>query len=133
MYPRDWKLFLEKGSGREMAIAQVTSEIVSHLNAISEKVYIHHDYARKAIDRHGLKVSDFMFIFDIIEDGRALADRERHVTFMHLTPRGWFQVSVKRAEASGRLYIATFYKTNLLEVRRKTKKYQVLRNEKRAT
>jgi hypothetical protein len=125
-------MFLERGGGREVAIAQVSAEIARYLGATSDKVYLHHDYLVKAIERHGLRITDFMFLFDVVDFGVALADRERHVTFMYLTPRGWFQISIKRALVSGRLYICTFYKTNLIEYRRKTKKYRHLSNDKRA-
>ena len=103
MYPRDWKLFLEQGADKEIAVAQVDDSVVNHLQATSEKVFIRHDYAQKAITQHDLRISDLVSIFDVVEYGRVLADKERHVTFMHLTNRGWFQLSVKCAQLSRRL------------------------------
>lgn len=130
MYPRDWDMFLNMGGGREIAIAQLPGDVVRYLDAWSDKVFLHHDYARKAVVRHGLTVACFPYLFDTIEFGRGLADRPRHVTFFHRTPLGYFQVTVKRAEVSRRLYVSTFYKTNKGEVERKTKKYPVIRQEK---
>lgn len=104
--------------------------MVAHLGAASDKVYYHHDYVLKAVKQHGVTFSDFSLLFDVVEFGRALADRERHILFMHQTARGWFQAAIKRAEASRRLYVATFYKTNIIEVNRKTKRYPLLRKDK---
>ena len=132
MLPRDWQLFLQKGQGKEMAIAQVSKEIAIFLGAYSDKVFIHHDYAIKAAEKHGVSPEDLCLLFDVVEYGRALADRERHVTFLCQTSRGWFQVTVKRAEASRRLYISTFYKTNRAEADRKSRKYKVIRKDKGA-
>jgi len=127
MYPRDWKLFLEAGHGKEIAIAQLSRAMTIHLGASSERVYLHHDYARKAVEKHRLGPEHFPLIFDTVEYGRALADREAHITFLHETALGWFQVTVKRAMESRRIYVATFYRTSAAEVVRKTKRYPLLR------
>ena len=127
MYPRDWKLFLETGAGKEIAIAQLSRKMTAHLGASSEKVYLHHDYAVKAVVKHRLGPEHFPLIFDTVEYGRALADRDAHITFLHDSALGWFQVTVKRAMESRRIYVATFYKTNVVEVARKTKRYPLLR------
>ncbi len=133
MYPRDWALFLQHGQGKEIACAQLMSpEIVDHLGAASDTLYIGHECAMKAVGKHGLSPEHFALIFDTVEFGMALDDRPRHVTFLHQTALGWFQVTIKRAEVSRRLYVATFYKTNLKEVTRKRGRYPVIRHEKRA-
>ena len=127
MYPRDWRLFLEQGQGKEIAIAQLSAAMTAHLGALSNKVFLHHDYAMKAVVKHNLGPDHFPLIFDAVDNGRALADREAHITFLHHTSLGWFQVTVKRATESKRIYVATFYKTNLVEVTRKTRRHVVLR------
>lgn len=130
MYPRDWKLFLAHGQGKEIAIAQLSADLTAHLNAASNKVYYRHDYVMKAFAAHQTKHSDFGLLFDVVDFGRALADRPHHVLFMHLTARGWFQAAVKCSQDTRRLYVSTFYKTNVLEVNRKTRRYPVLRKDK---
>ena len=130
MYPRDWKLFLEKGDGKEIPIAQLSADMVAHLGAASDKVRFRHDYALKAVTKHGVTYSDFGYLFDVVDCGRALADRPNHILFMHLTHRGWFQAAIKCTQDTRTLYVATFYKTNLLEVNRKTRRHPVLRKDK---
>lgn len=119
MHARDWKQFLTQGAGKEIAIAQISPALVAHLGASSDKVFYRHDYAMKAFEKHTLKYTDFALLFDVVEFGEAFADRAHHVLFIHRTPRGWFQVAVKCAQDTKRLYVATFYKTNQGEVDRK--------------
>lgn len=124
MYLRDWIMFLEKGAGKEIPVAQLPKAIVRHLGAASHFAYLHHDYATKAVTKHNIKPDQFNLIFDTIEKGIPIADRALHVTFLYEAARSkWFQVTVKRAYHSRRIYIATFYKTNEREARRKLKKY----------
>lgn len=130
MYPHDWRLFIEEGAGKEIAFAPVSLEIASHLGAPSTQVWIHHDYALKAVQKHRLEPRHFSLIFETLEYGRVLDDKPRHATFLHLTEDGWLQVTIKRAEDSLRLYVATVYKTNAKEVARKSRRYPLLRGDK---
>ena len=133
MYPRDWQKFLEIGAGKDIACAQLLSdEVLEHLDPLSDKLFIGHDTALKAVSKHRLGPEHFPLIFDTVERGMALADRDRHVTFLHETDLGWFQVTVKCALASRRLYVATFYQTRERDVQSKRRRFRLLRDEKRA-
>ena len=129
MYPRDWHRFIAEGAGNEIAIAQLSLEMTAHLGASSTHVYYHHDYILKAIQKHGMEIQHFPLVFDTVERGKALADRDAHITFLHFDEsfNRWFQVTVKRAFESRRIYVQTFYKTNVREVTRKVKKFTILR------
>lgn len=127
MHAKDWKQFLTQGAGKEIAIAQISAQLVTHLGASSDKVFYRHDYAMKAFNKHNLKTSDFALLFDVVEFGEAFDDRPHHVLFVLLTHRGWFQVAVKCAQDTKRLYVATFYKTNQSEIDRKKKRATQLR------
>jgi hypothetical protein len=128
MNRRDWVGFLKQGAGKEIAIAQLPAAMMNHLGATSNFVYLHHDYALKAVTKHGVDPEHFSLIFDTIDYGRAIADRDLHITFLWDTfPLGWFQVTVKRAFESRRVYISTFYKTNKREALRKLRKYKNLK------
>jgi hypothetical protein len=129
MYPHDWKRFLAEGAGNEIAIAQLSTEMTDHLGALSNRVFYHHDYVMKAVNKHGMLVEHFPLVFDTVERGKALADRAAHITFLHFDEafNRWFQVTVKRAFETKRIYVQTFYKTNVREVTRKVKRFPVLR------
>jgi hypothetical protein len=130
MHPKDWKKFLEKGHGKEIAIAQLSQEMAGHLEASSRDVIVHHDYVLKAIEKHGMVVEQFPMIFETVDFGKALADKPKHITFLHYDKtewNSWFQVTVKRATETRKIYVCTFYKQKEKEVRRKLKKYPLLR------
>ncbi len=129
MREKDWQGFLNRGAGREIAVAQLAPALVSHLGAADDKVYLHHDYAAKAVNKHGLSAMHFPLIFDTIDFGIAVADRDRHLSFFYFdkeTNLGWFQVTVKLA-LTGKLYVATFYKQRQAEVARRLKLYRAIR------
>ena len=128
MYEKDWRQFLAGGAGNEIAIAQVSQAIVAHLGSESEKVYLHHAYARKSVDKHQLTPASFPLIFDTVERGTAIADRVAHVTFFHKDPDSgkWFQVTIKRSRENDRLYLATFHRVKEREVRRRLRKHSPL-------
>ena len=131
MHLRDWRLFLEQGSGKEIAVATAPAEVVSHLQAPSAKVWIHHDYVLKALREHDLPLEAFCHLFDVVDRGVSVADKERHVTFFYESPLGWLHLTIKKALASERLYVCTLYKSNAREVARRVRKFSAL--EKGAT
>ena len=101
--------------------------MADHLQATSRKVYLRHDYARKAAEKHGVTAAQFPAIFDTIERGSAYADKLLHITFYHIVDGVLWQVTIKRAFDTRRLYIATFYQQNQKDVARKTAKVWRLR------
>ena len=129
MLERDWRLFLRDGSGKEIAIAQVPMSIVGYLGATSDKLFLHHTYAMKAAEKHGLSPALFSTIFDIVEFGVAISDKPSHVTFFYLVPevKRWFQVSIKCPEDSKRLYLVTFHRVGVRKVRNKVEKFEVIK------
>lgn len=128
MHERDWKLFLRDGGGKEIAIAQLPARYVGHLGALSDKVYIHHTYAMKAAEKHTVAADLFRIIFDAVEYGEAVADRPRHITFFRFDPESqrWFQVSIKCAADTKRLYLATFHRVKARKVVNRTEKFGTL-------
>jgi len=128
MYPRDWLLFLRDGAGREIPIAQLPHYLTRHLGASSEKVYLHHTYARKAAEKHQLGPEHFPIIFDAVERGVALDDRPHHVTIFHFDPdlQRWFQVVVKKAQDTGRVYLCTFHRVTQRKVENRRAKLRAV-------
>lgn len=130
MHVRDWKLFLDGDWAQEIAIAQLSREMTDYLEAASPFVHLHQDYARKAVDKHQLTPAHFPLIFETVDYGMALADRPRHISFLHFdatTFQKWFQVSVKRGFEDRRIFVTTFHRSEESEVARKSKRYEVIR------
>jgi hypothetical protein len=132
MTPKDWLRFIETAHGREIAIAQVSEAIRIHLEASSEeasseKVFIHHDYVLKAVEKHSIPPTDFDHLFDTIEFGIVLQDRDRHLVFLYQSRQGWFHVALKRAESSRRIYVSTFHRTTEAKVIAKLRRHPIIR------
>jgi len=127
MHVRDWKYFLEHGSRKPIGIAQVSAEMASLLGASSNVVYLHHDYARKSVQKHRLSADHFPMIFETVDYGTAITDRDGRITFLHYADGHWFQVTVKCAPKDGHIYVVTFYKQRSNEVARKKRHHTILR------
>lgn len=130
MHVRDWERFYRVGHGSAITIAQLSQEMADHLGASSRAVTVHHDVLRKAVEKHSLTPAHFPMIFETVDLGRALADRDKHVTFFYFEEYvfgRWFQVTVKCGGEARRLFVATFHKQKAEEVARKTRKFVVLR------
>jgi hypothetical protein len=123
MHERDWQLFLENGSGVEIAVAQLSAAHTTFLGAASDKLYVHHDYAKKAYVKHGFSFSDFPIIFEAVDYGLAVADRPGHLTFFHNYEGKWYQVSVKCSGDTNRLYLATMHRAKKQKVNNRLRKY----------
>jgi hypothetical protein len=122
--------FLEEGRDREIEIAQISQALANHLGASTRKLILHHAYALKAFEKHRTPPEQFPMIFETVDRGVPIADRPRHITFLHCDEfewNSWFQVTIKMAGDNRRLYLCTFYKQKGAEVRRKLKKYPVIK------
>jgi len=110
-----------------MVVAQVSPAIMSYLGAASEQVFIAHHYVLKSIHQHRISIEAFEMLSDILAHGQVLEDRERHLIFLFETRAGWFHVVVKRAEASGRLYVSTFHRTTVAKAAAKRRRFLLVR------
>lgn len=61
--------------------------------------------------------------------GRAVCDRERHLTFFYydaVSFESWFQASIKRNIAGDEIWVVTFHRQRAREVERQCMRYGVL-------
>ena len=127
MTPINWQAFIDQGHGKEMAVAQVSPAIMSYLGATSALVFMDHRYVLKSVHQHRISIEAFEALSDILTYGQVLEDRERHLVFLFGSRAGWFHVVVKRAEASGRLYISTFHRTTIAKAAAKRRRFLLVR------
>ncbi len=127
MTPIDWQAFIDQGHGKEMVVAQVSPAIMSYLGAASEQVFMAHHYVLKSIHQHRISIEAFETLSDILAHGQVLEDRERHLVFLFEIRAGWLHVVVKRAEASGRLYVSTFHRTTVAKAAAKRRRFLLVR------
>lgn len=132
MHVRDWELFLRQGDA-EIGIAQLSQQMTDHLEAASRTVFLAREYAQKAVIDHQLLPDHFPMIFETVDYGAAVADRDRHITFLYFDEtvwNRWFQVSIKRSGETRRIYVVTFHKTEWPKVKSKLRRFEVLRSAK---
>lgn len=69
----------------------------------------------------------------IIDCGRVISDRERHLSFYfyeNVVFGSWFSATIKVNQAGSELWVATFHFASSAEAKRMVKKYGVIREQK---
>jgi hypothetical protein len=96
------------------------------MNASSREIRIGHDYALKAIEKHGLEAQHLPLMAEAVRDGEAYFDRERHITFLYFAGSAgrWFQLTVKCCTERRKLFVVTFHGLGTDDVKRKRRRYQ---------
>lgn len=129
MRDEDWSSFLANGKPAVLGIARLHPELCRTLGTSTDLVSLRHDYALKIARKHGLEPRDFALLPVTIALGRAVCDRERHLTFFHydaVSFESWFQASIKRNIAGDEIWVATFHRQRAREVERQCMRYGVL-------
>ena len=94
---------------------------------------MHHAYAAKACNKHGIDPYRLPMAGITIDLGRALLDKHGDLQFFYIEEvifGKWFHVSVKANEACSELWISSFHTSRPGEVARHTKRGTVLRHFK---
>jgi len=124
----DWQRFLQSGQRSERLVGRLPAYLNGFLMASSRDVRMGHEYAVKAIEKHGLEVAHLPIIGLALKDGEVLHDRVRHLTFLYWSPdfSRWFQVTIKCCTERRRLFVTTFHGLGADDVKRKRKRYQTV-------
>jgi hypothetical protein len=134
MNVRDWDSFIRKGRGRTLRLAQLSPDLTAHLDAVSNVVHIEHSYALKSVEKHQMLPAHFPMLDETIDQGAVVRDGDQHLVFLHFDEyvwNRWFRVTVKRCNERRKLFVSTFHKTELGQVRGKLRRLPVLRELKK--
>lgn len=133
MNSRDWAAFIRDGHGTTLRLAQLSGDLTKHLNAASDVVHVEHSYAVKCIETHQLLPSHFPALDDTIDQGAVVQDGDQHLVFFWFDEfvwNKWFRVTLKRCNTQRLIWLNTFHKTTLEQVRGKMRRLPVLRRLK---
>lgn len=133
MNVKDWSAFLRKGRPRTLKLAQLSKELTDAVGAVSNVVHVNHEYAVKCAVDHQLLAAHFPMLDETIDRGMVLRDGNQHLVFFHFDPyvwNRWFRVTIKRCNEREMLWLSTFHKTELAQVRSKKRRLPLLREAK---
>lgn len=128
MEAREWERRLLRGHGGEWPIGSLPAYLNGLLEGKSRVVRIGHEYALKALVKHGLTAEDLLLLPAVLSDGQVINDRPRHLTFFYLEPteQRWFQLTIKRCGTQRAHFVTTFHALGPDDVRRRLKKNPVI-------
>ena len=134
MNVRDWTAFIRNGAGRTLKVAQLAPELTQAAGAVSNIVHIEHSYAVKCTVEHQLLPAHFPMLDETIDRGIVYLDGTQHLVFFHFDEymwNRWFRVTVKRCNQRRLLWLVTFHKSGLAQVRGKGRRLRLLREAKK--
>lgn len=119
----DWKEFIA-GCGSEFReIGCLAPCHVRFLKAQTTTLRIGRSYAEKVSRKPNFKLSDFALVAMTLESGIAHEDEPRHITFIYEEPRGaHWKLTIKTNEKLNQLFIVTFHRIRIADVRRMQKR-----------
>lgn len=133
MTEEDWLKFIGSGEPEVISVTRLPAELCNTIGCSSSLVRMTHDYALKCAYKHKLKSYHFPMLPILIECGRVISDRPKHLSFYfyeNVVFGSWFTATVKANQGGNELWVATFHFASAAEAKRMAKKYGVIREQK---
>src|SRR6185437_394728 len=98
MTDEDWVRFLHFGEPQIVSVARLSHDLCRRIDSSSTLVRMRHDYALKAAHKHRLRAIHFPMLPIVINMGRVICDKPRHLTFYmyeNVIFGGWLAATIK--------------------------------------
>ena len=102
MTEQEWVEFLATGIPQSVSVTRIPAALSRAVDCSSQLVQMHHAYAAKAYNKHGIDPYRLPMAKLTIDLGRALLDKHGDLQFFYVEDvvfGKWFHVSVKANEA----------------------------------
>jgi hypothetical protein len=120
MLEQDWRTYLASEEPGYFQICLLDPELSAHLRANTLAVLIDRTYVEKIFQKHNIAVEDLPFIQMAIQQGVAIQDDDRHITFFYRNPeKQHFKASIKVTASQEEILLCTFHKIRIQEFERK--------------
>jgi hypothetical protein len=96
MLEQDWRTYLASEEPGYLQTCLLDPELAAHLRANTLDVLIDRRYVEKIFQKHNIAVEDLPFIQMAIQQGVAIQDDDRHITFFTATQRSSISRLVSR-------------------------------------
>jgi len=133
MTEEEWFRFVAYGDPSHVSVGRLPETLCKRIGASTTLIRMRHDYALKSAQKHRLRAAHFPMLPIIIECGRVISDRERHLSFYwyeNVVFGGWLAATIKCNEPGTELWVATFHVASAPEAKRMAKKHGIIREEK---
>ena len=120
MLEQDWRTYLDSEEPGYFQICLLDPELSAHLRANTLAVLIDRTYVEKIFQKHNIAVEDLPFIQMAIQQGVAIQDDDRHITFFYRNPeKQHCKASIKVTASQEEILLCTFHKIRIQEFERK--------------
>lgn len=133
MTEEEWFRFVALGEPDTISVTRLPDDLCRRIGASTSLVRMRHDYALKCAQKHRLRAAHFPMLPVILEVGRVISDRPRHLSFYfyeNVVFGGWMAATLKATDSGQEIWVATFHVASAAEAKRMAKKYGIIRPEK---
>lgn len=121
----DWHRFLYGDIERPITLGRLSKDLVKILGATDDRIYLHPSYAPKFLVKHALTANNMQNLTICIATGVVVQQyRPRSLSFLLKNNNGaneMFHAVIKVTSESHELWVSTFHKIRLDEVKRMLK------------
>src|ERR1700682_2548579 len=106
MTEEDWLRFIAGGEPEVISVTRLPLELCRAIDCSSSLVRMTHDYALKCAYKHRLRSYHFPMLPIVIDYGRVISDREKHLSFYfyeNVVFGSWFAATIKANQAGSEL------------------------------
>lgn len=130
----DWHRFLHGDIEQPVTLGRLSRDLVKVLSATDDRIYLHPSYAPKFLVKHGLTADNMQQLNICIASGKVVKQyRPRALSFLLIDQDGgndMFHAVIKVTTENHELWVSTFHKIRLDEVKRMLKHGIIERNPK---
>jgi hypothetical protein len=134
MTDEDWFNFVAGGSPHVISVTRLPDELCRMIGCSNTLVRMEHSYALKCTHKHRLRPAYFPMLPIVIDLGFVISDRPGNLTFYFYEDvifGGSLAATIKANRSGTELWVSTFHVASPKEAKRMSKKYRVIRPEKR--
>lgn len=129
-----WNDFFN-GRGQDIVIAgRLDDSMCSLMGVLDRRVYLDRYYVSKFVEKHGLEAADMCNLTSAIHLGRIVRESEGRVSMFYMDVTGskkLYKAAIKVVKSDRKMYVSTFHRSDLKQLRRISTNGFIWRKEKR--
>jgi hypothetical protein len=133
MTEEEWHRFVWGCDPQIATLGELPRDLCRVIGSASPIIRMHHFYALKSSQKHGLEMRHFPMLPITIEFGRCVLERPGRLSFFHFDDvvfGSWFHAVLKTNGVGTEIWVMTFHSSRPGEVGRISRKGTIIRPEK---
>lgn len=130
----DWHNFFNGNGPDEVVAGRFDATMCSVMGVSDDRVLLDRYYVSKFVEKHNLRPEDMLSLTGAISLGRVVRESEGRISVFYMEvdrDRKLFKAAIKVIPSNRKLYVSTFHRSDLAQLRRVSLNGYVWRKEKK--